>query len=183
MKKIFSIFTVLMLVIMPFCFSGCGNNSTAQIEYNVIKDWTDVQKFSICTESSYTKLSQSSTIYFKYTEEECTEEEYNNSQNKYVISSLAVENNKQTSIKQAQERLNNRIYYSRHYISQDNYTYHKYTYNGFYTDIIQIKIYSNNYLEYKHVYEDYGTVNEQHPNHVEGIIKIDSHQITITYFE
>ena len=176
MKKLFSIFTVLMLVILPLCFTGCGNNPNMQIEYNVVKDWTEVQAFERPSSNIYSR------IYFSYTEEECTEEEFNNAQNKLygsasVSTGMYFSNNKQISIEQAQSEII-KIYYKKS--TGPAYHYYKYTYNGFYTDIIQIKIYSNNYIEYKHVYEDYGTVDIEHHSHVEGTLN-DTYRIT--YFE
>ena len=119
----------------------------------------------------------------KYTTEYCTAEEFNSAQHKLYASDSDkyyewnFNSNKKTSIEKAQERISNRIYY---YNSLSSSGYYKITYNGFYTDIIQIKMYNNNYIEYRHVYKDYGIVNVEHHSPIIGTLN-DTY--SITYFE
>ena len=175
MKKFFCIIAIFMLVLTPFCLTACGN---------VLQNWTEVS--SISYNYSTTRSSHYSKVYFEYTQEHCTAQEYN-SGDKLLEQNLGGTalgetlnfdigvDEKKSFVNRASQHVG-KVYYA--YISGTR-EYYKYSITGFYSAIIKVKLYVNHYVEITTIYHDYVGVTTKHQDKTIGV---NTEDYTINYF-
>ncbi len=187
MKTYFKLMALLCCCFSIF-FVGCSGNG-------VIKDWTEV--YSIHGVNG--TLTQSKIHLVTY-DDECSYEEWvDKDSDKYEMPQVDIDmyKDKEKSIKEAEEFLY-KIYYTPH---PDSFAvvdqkYYRKKIIGFYTEVMEIKLYVNNYIEVRKKYEYYGQIatydyygeivtelKKQNKTNLTGIYLDNYSQLSIEYFE
>ena len=177
-KAIISIIICLIIIICPICLVACGSDRTnlqtdgaiCPAEYNVVKDWQEVCKI---TNASGSRL-YSSVVHLVVNKETCTYDDYQNQDTERKINNSGefeqhysttlrnneldfyIEADKEYYLQKAQNYINQVYYY---YDSEMGYK--KITITGFYSEIINVKLYVDHYMEIMKVYDNFtGNVTE-----------------------